>query len=285
MSLEADVASPRREGKIPGEKREGLRGLAELVWLLAVTDFRRRYAQTLLGYLWIVIGPLLYFGTVYLFVSEIVQRYTGRIPDFGTLLLFNLVLFVFFRQAAGTSIRSLSAKGGVVRKMPIPRIVLPASTIMSSGIVLAANLVLVFAWILAAGVQPTWTWLLMPVILAWLVVITVGVSLLLAGTYVGVRDIREVWPIVARILFYGTPILYPIEVVPKKILFDALSFNPLAPLFVQARVWIIDSNAPTWFASKGAGVMGLLPFALSIVICVAGVAVFRRASRGVAETL
>lgn len=265
-----------------GGSREQFR---ELVWLIAVTDFRRTYAQTTLGYLWIVIGPLLYLGVVYLFVSEVIQRFVGEIPNFGALLLLNLVLFNFFRQAVGSSMGSLVSRGALVRKMPVPRLVLPSASVLSAGFVLATNLVLVMIWLIAAGIDPTWSWLLLPVLVIWLVVISTGGALLVSGAYVGTRDVGQIWPILARVLFYASPILFPIEVIPKQVLYDLLSVNPLAPLFVEARVWMVDPEAPTWFATKGTGVAGLMPFALTLVVCVLGAVVFRRASRRVAERL
>jgi ABC-2 type transport system permease protein len=269
----------------PGAVGGSWRRLGELVWLLAVTDFRRRFAQTALGRLWLVIGPLLFFGVVYLFVSEIIERLVGVVPNFAVLLLLNLSLYTFFRNGAGNGMTSLTGGGGLVRKMPMPRLALPAATILSAGFVLAGNLVVTVIWIVASGVDPRWTWLLLPVLLLWLVVVTSSFALLVSGVYVFLRDVSQIWGVIGRIGFYVSPILYPIQVVPKKVLYDALSFNPLAPVFAQTQTWLINAQAPSWFGSKGWGVMAFMPFIVLAVISVAGVLTFRQGARRVAEQL
>ncbi len=260
-------------------------GLRRLVWILAATDFRRRYAETKLGYAWLVIAPILYFGVVYVFVSEVIERFIGTVPHFGALLLLNLVLFNFFREATGVAMRSLSSNGGLVRKLPLPTIALPAAALLSAGFALLANLALALTWLLLDGVEPRWSWLLVVVIVAWLALVTWCLGLLLAGLHVGTRDVAHFWPIMARVLFYASPILYPLDVIQQKILFDALAFNPLAPIFVQARVWLVDPNAPGWFETMGTSLDGLLPFGIVVFVGVMGWMSFRVGSRRAAEDL
>ena len=81
---------------------------------------------------------------------------------------------------------------------------------------LGLNMIAVFAFILAYGVDPMWTWLLMPLILLPLTVLTTAVSMLLSALYVRFRDMLIIWTVSATVLFYATPLLYPIEVAPGR---------------------------------------------------------------------
>jgi ABC-2 type transport system permease protein len=276
------VALSRRELSGPSAFSGGLRRFWNLLWLSALADFKRRYAGTVLGYGWTLIRPLMTLGIFYVVVTQILFRFE-EIPNYGVLLLMNIVLFTFFIEATNGATRSLVAGGGLVRKMPVPRIVMPLSTVLTISFSLGTNLVVVFVWMLAAGVEPRSTWLLFPVILVPLIVLTCGASLLLSALFPRFRDVNQIWPVVTRIMFYTT-VIFPIEFLPK-ILQDAQSFNPIAPLIVQARVWMIDSEAPGWF-DVGRSTFGeLMPFAVFIGLCAAGWFVFARRAPRIAEEL
>jgi ABC-type polysaccharide/polyol phosphate export permease len=93
-----------------------------------------------------------------------------------------------------------------------------------------------------------------------------------------------IWTVLATVLFYGTPVLYPIEVVPDT-LRDFLLVNPLTPLFEQARVWVIDPGAPGAAEAAG-GYDGLVaPIAIYAAICLFALWVFKREAPRIAEQL
>jgi ABC-2 type transport system permease protein len=162
--------------------------------------------------------------------------------------------------------------------------VIPLSVVVTALFNLGLNLVVVFAFILAWGVDPTWTWLLLPVALAALFTITAAGSMILSVLYVRFRDVLIIWVVAAQVLFYASPILYPIEAVPAN--YQHLIFlNPLAPIFEQVRVWMIEPNAPTAVDVVG-GAAGLLPAAgIFVAVCVFAVWIFNRDAPRIAEEL
>ena len=257
----------------------------DLLILQAGAAFRRRYVNTTFGFAWTIINPLLLFAVLYLFVSEIIERFVDQVPDYGALLLFNIVLFQFFREGTTQAMRSLTTGGEVVRKAHVPRAVPPLGAVLAVFYTLLANLVVVLVWLLAAGIEPRLSWLVMPAVLAALVIFTCGVGLLLASLFARVRDVGQVWPVLSRVLFYASPILFPLEVIPKQILWDIQTYNPLAPLLVEARVWIVDANAPGWFEARGTGLDAFLPIAIGVALCLLGVLWFKREARRAAEDL
>jgi ABC-2 type transport system permease protein len=261
----------------------GRRRFFDLLWLIAVTEFRRTYFGTVLGYLWSLIRPLLLFA-VLLFVFTKVLRIGSETPNYPVLLLLGIVLFSFFQEATQNSVTSVVAQEGVVRKTQFPRLVIPLATVLTCAFNLCLNLIVVFVFILAWGVEPTWTWLLFPVALALIFIFTAAMSMMLSVLYVRFRDIAIIWTVVSQVLFYGTPVLYPITAVPEAYQ-HILLINPLAPIFNEIQVWVINPDAPT-AATVGGGVLALVPAAVIFVAaCVYGAWIFNRDAPRIAERL
>ena len=282
MSGEAQPAE-LRDVRGPSALGGGARRFFDLLWLMSVTEFKRVYFGTVLGYLWSLIRPLMLFG-VLLFVFTKVLKVGSDLPFYPVLLLTGIVLFTFFQEATLNSVSSVVAQEGIVRKTQFPRLVIPLAVVLTAVFNLSLNLIVVFAFILAWGVDPTWTWLLLPLLLALIFVFASAVSMALSVLYVRFRDVLIIWTVAAQVLFYATPILYPIEYVPST--YQHLIFvNPLAPIFEQVRVWVIEPDAPTAIDVVG-GVAGLIPAAaIYVAVCVFAVWVFKRDAPRIAEEL
>jgi ABC-2 type transport system permease protein len=272
-----------REVRGPAALGGGWRRSLDLLYLIAVTEFRKTYFGTALGYLWSLARPLMLFG-VLLAVFTQIFRVGSLVPNYEVLLLFNIVLFTFFQEATVTAVNSIVTQESVVRKTQFPRLVIPLAVVLTAAFNLGLNLIVVFVFILAFGVDPEWTWLLFPVFLLLLFVLTTAVSMIVSSLYPRFRDISIIWSVLATVLFYGSPILYPLEVVPDTFK-DILLINPLTPLFELARVWVIDTGAPGPVEAAG-GAAGLIaPAAIYVGVCVLAVWVFKREAPRIAEQL
>jgi ABC-type polysaccharide/polyol phosphate export permease len=128
-----------------------------------------------------------------------------------------------------------------------------------------------------------WTWLLFPIVLLLLFVFTIAVSMIVSSLYPRFRDIGIIWTVLATVLFYATPVLYPLESVSEK-LRQFIGLNPLAPLFALARKWTIDPTAPGPIATTG-GARVAVAAALYVAICVFAVWIFNREAPRIAEEL
>jgi ABC-2 type transport system permease protein len=279
----SDQPAPLRDVAGPSALGGGVRRAAELLYLIAVTDFKRHYFGTALGYLWSIVRPLMLFG-VLLAVFTQVFRLGSEVPNYPVLLLFNIVLFSFFQEATGAAVTSIVGQEGIVRKTQFPRLVIPLAVVLTSLFNLGLNLVVVFVFVLAYGITPMWTWLLLPVVLLVLLVLTVAVSMILSSLYPRFRDLAMIWAVLSTVLFYASPVLYPLEKVPGT-LRDVMLLNPLAPLLELARKWIIDPDAPGP-AELAGGYLALLPaVAIFVGVCVLAVWVFDREAPRIAEEL
>jgi ABC-2 type transport system permease protein len=278
-----DPSLELRDVRGPSALGGGWRRALDLLYLISITEFKRTYFGTVLGYLWSLARPLMLFG-VLLAVFTQVFRIGSQVPHYPVLLLLNVVLFGFFQEATGTAVGSIVGQESVVRKTQFPRLVIPLAVVLTSFFNVALNLVVVFVFMLALGVTPMWTWLLFPVVLVLLIVITVAVSMIVASLYPRFRDMAIIWTVLSTVLFYGTPILYPIEAVPDT-LRHVILLNPLTPVFELARLWMIDPGAPTPAEAADGLVRLLAPIALYALTCVLAVWIFNREAPRIAEEL
>ncbi len=286
MSSSETPSLELREVRGPSSLGGGRRRFFDLVRLMSVTEFKRVYFGTVLGYVWSLMRPLMLFA-VLLFVFTKVFKVGHELPFYPVLLLLGIVLFTFFQEATQNSVTSVVAQEGVVRKTQFPRLVIPLAVTLTAIFNLCFNLVVVFVFILAWGVDPAWTWLLFPLALAGLFVLAGAMSMMLSVLYVRFRDVLIIWTVFVQMLFYATPILYPLG---KKGLDDPsiehlLMISPLAVIFEQIRVWMIEPAAPTAAEAAG-GALHLLPaLAIFVSACVFAVWIFNREAPRIAEDL
>jgi len=265
-----------RDVRGPSALGGGWRRALDLLVLISVTEFRRSYLGTALGYLWSITRPLLLFAVL---LTVFTQAFDlgDRVQQYPVLLLLNIVLFGFFQEATTQAVSSIVSQEAVVRKTQFPRLVIPLSVVLTSAFNLGVNLVVVFAFLLAYGVDPMWTWLLLPVLLLALAGFTTTVATILSALFPRFRDTAIIWGVTATALFYATPVLYPLDVVSGT-LRDVISLNPLTPVFVLARKWIIDPSAP------GPDLV-VVPAVIFVVLCALAVWIFDREAPRIAEEL
>lgn len=245
-------------------------------------EFRLRYHGSIFGYAWSLLHPLLLFGVVYLFFSQVI-RFGGRVDHYAGLLLFNIMLFGFFSEATTSAVPSLVSRERTLRSTDYPRILVPMSGVVTSWFTLTVGLPVAFFFLVINGVSPTWTWLFLPVILAVLFVIALAVSLLVSTLYVTIRDVKQIWGVAARAFFYASPIVYTIDFVPES--WRQVAYvNPLAPVLTQTRAWMVDPSAPDAWSAGGS--LGFLPaLALLGAVMIGGLWLFARRAPKIAEML
>jgi ABC-2 type transport system permease protein len=283
-------ATPQPLQKVigPSALGGGPRRFFDLLWLTAVTEFRRVYFGTVLGYVWSLMRPLMLFGVLLFVFTQVFHIGSELVEHYPVFLLLGIVLFTFFQESTTNAVGSVISQESVVRKTQFPRLVIPLATVLTGAFNLGLNLIVVFAFILAFGVDPTWTWLLFPFGVAALTVFTAAISMALSVLYVRFRDVAIIWVVVGQVLFYATPILYPVNFKAEESTGyeHLLMINPLAVIFEQIRIWVLaEPNAPSATEAAG-GVLGLLPATvIFLAACVYGVWVFNREAPRIAEEL
>jgi ABC-2 type transport system permease protein len=264
----------------------GLRRFVRLAWLIATTDYKLTYFGSVLGYLWSLMQPLMFFGVLYLVFAVLVSTINNGVQDFPVLLLMNIVLFTFFQLGTGTAIPSVVNREGMVRKMHFPRLVIPLASVMTAAMTLVLNLLVVMLFMLAYGVHPRLTWLLLPFLVALLFLFTCGVAMLLSALYVRYRDVAPIWSVISQALYFASPVFILIGNITLHHpgLARYYLFNPIAMILQQARHWMVGGS-PGVAAWMGGYVWLLVPLGILFGTCLLGFWVFEREAPRIAEEL
>lgn len=262
------------------------RRLVYLSLMLAYTDLKVRFFDSVLGYLWSLVRPLMFFGVLYAVFSEIVHAGAG-VEHYPVMLLMGVVLYTFFSGATRDAVDAVVRRENLVRKVHFPRMAIPASVVLVAVFDLAMNLVVLVIFMLASGIGPRWSWLELIPALGLLIVFATGVAMLLSVLFVRFRDIRPIWDVVTQMLFYVTPIFYPIEALLRRneTLGHLAMCNPLATVTQQLRYAMISPSADSAAAALGGTAMLLIPIGISLAAFAGGLWVFDRMAPKLAEEL
>jgi ABC-2 type transport system permease protein len=275
---------PLREITGPSALSGSLPRFFHLTWTLAVQDFKLRFFGSMLGYLWQLMRPLMLFGVLYFVFTQAIRIGAG-IEYFAPTLLMNIVLFTFFGDATGGAVTSVVERENLVRKVYFPRLVVPAAIVVTALFNLALNLMAVAFFVFASGVPVRLSWLMLPLLIVALVVFATGLAMLLSALYVRLRDVQPIWEVILQVLFYGTPIIYVIELVQVEWLQRLMMMNPLGSILQQVRHMVIDPEAASAAEAIGGAPYLLIPAGIVLGLFALGYWVFGREAPRIAEDL
>lgn len=227
-------------------------------------ELRQKYKGSALGVLWYFVNPLVLMGA-YTLVFSVMLKAFGDIPDYPLFLLVGLVVWVFFSQALLAAAPCLVRQAPLVRKVRFPRQAIPASVASVQLVTFCLMLAMLAPVALAIRGTLDAALLLLPLIVAALFCLVLGLSLLVAVLHAYYRDVE---PILAALLlpwFFVTPIFFRVEDLPGSEthpwIADLLEWaNPLAPFIDATRDVLFLGRAPgldTLAYVLGAGAAGL----------------------------
>lgn len=254
-------------------------------WLLKQLVFRNiaaRYKGSLLGLLWSFIQPLLML-CVYTFVFSVVFQARwgvdagGGRGAFAIIMFCGMALYNIFSESVNSNCTIVTGNPNFVKKVIFPLEILPLAQTASTCVLGLAWFILLFFGAVFVFGTLSFTMLLLPLILLPLAIFSLGISYFVASLGVYVRDTQYVVGVVLQILFFMTPIFYPIQAVPEKFRWP-LQLNPMTILIEEARNVFLYGRLPNWI---------LLGVALlvSLVMLQLGFAWFHKTKKGFADVL
>lgn len=254
-----------------------------LVSELVRSDFKLRYQGSVLGYLWSLLRPLMLFGVLYVVFTKVI-KVGGDIPHYPAYLLLGIVLWTFFVEATMSGMNAITGRGDMIRKVSIPKYTIVLSTTASAFVNFFFNMLVVVVFMILGHVGFRSSLIFVPFLITELVIFCVGVSFLLATLFVKYRDFSHIWDVCLQILFYATPILYSLAIVPERFRKFA-SLNPLTQIFQDMRSVMITPAVITTKQVFNSQLGRVLPFLIVIGVTALGAWYFRRNSGKFAEEL
>jgi ABC-2 type transport system permease protein len=259
-----------------------LRHQARIVWVIASSEFKLKYADSALGYVWSLLKPLGLFAMLYVVFGRFLKLGAG-ISHYPLYLLLGIVLWTFFSDSTSLGMESIVKRATLLSKLSFPRVVIPVSVTASSAITFGVNLI-AFAVLLAFNrIVPDATWLLIPVLLLELYVFVLGLTFFLSTVYVRLRDIGQVWELALLLLFYASPIIYSASALPTW--FQKITYlNPFVQVTQDVRAIVLPSSGTITAATVYGSPLGeLLPIAVALLFFATGYVFFRREEPWLAE--
>jgi ABC-2 type transport system permease protein len=259
----------------------GIRQYAHVVRVVASAEFKLKYSGSALGYVWSVVKPLGLFGMLYIVFGRFFKLQS--IPHYPLYLLLGIVLWTYFADTTMVAMTSLLARSTLISKLWFPRVIVPLSVSTTTSMTLGVNLLAVAVFVAANRLTPTWSWLLLPPLLFELFLVSLGVGLFVSALFVRLRDTGQVWELVLQLMFYASPIIYPVGFLPpwwKPIAF----LSPLVQIIQDVRWALIPNQAVSTAADVYGSALGeLIPLTVGAIVIAGGYLFFRSQSPWFAE--
>jgi ABC-type polysaccharide/polyol phosphate export permease len=246
----------------------------DLLMAVTVRDLRIRYHGTFLSYFWWIAKPLSLGLVLYFALNKVLAL---NVDNHAGFLLSALFPWFWFQGALFASTGAFVSNAGLIQKVRFPRVILPLSTVLSGTFEFVVTLPILACLIMLTGVRPDWSWLVgIPALAALQLALLCGLGILVAALNVYVRDVQPAITAGLTLLFYVTPIIYPLSQVPDPY-HQILILNPLTPLIDAWRSLFLDGSLP------GTDIWPSALFAIGAIA--AGAWVLRIIGRNMADAL
>lgn len=206
----------------------------ELLGELVRRDLRVKYRRSILGYLWSLLNPLLMMTVISLVFS---YMFRFDIENYPLYLLTGQTLFNFFSESANMAMISIINGSSLIRKVYLPKQIFPISKVLSCFVnfLFSFGAIVIMMAVTRTPVRPTV--ILLPFLLAYVLVFSIGVGLILSIMATYFRDVVHLWGVFIMAWMYLTPIFYPVTQLPH-FARRLMAFNPMFHM-VEVFRWIV----------------------------------------------
>ena len=209
---------------------------------MTLLRLRTRYRQSLLGWLWAVLPPLVLAITYTLVFSKAIGLASGDLP-YALFVLSGLVPWMFFSTSVSTAAAGIVTHRYLISRVAFPRETIPLSYVAAALLDLGVGMLMLAAMTCYFGISPTLSVLYAIPVIGILVICSAAAALVLSSFQARFRDIGIAMPLLLQVLMFTTPVVYSPAVVPES--FKAIYFaNPLAILMQAFRQAAVSGVSP-----------------------------------------
>jgi lipopolysaccharide transport system permease protein len=226
-----------------------LKRYRDLFFFLAWREIKILYAQTILGFSWAILQPLMQILIFTVVFGKVARLSTDGTPYF----LFSTVAIIpwsYMSQAMTQSSQSLVLGQNLLDKVYFPRLLFPLTPVLARVVDFGISVIIIIAVSLYYRVVPTWNLLFLPLFIILMVSIPAGIGMWLSALAIRFRDVRHAMPFVVRMLIYTAPIVYSASSIPETYRF-IYSLNPIVGVIEGFRSCLLGTTIPWWFIWPG----------------------------------
>jgi len=243
-----------------------------LVRAISERDLRARYTGSLLGPAWLILQPLSMILIYTLVFSQVMH---SRLPGehssvfaYSIFICAGLISWGMFIEIAQRTKGVFIEHANLIKKVSFPKLVLLVPVVVVAAFNFSILTLLYFAFLLLIDAWPGWVVLWALPSLGALVFLAMSAGLLAAVLHVFARDVGQIVDISLQLLFWGTPIIYPVSILSDWMK-DLLTWNPIMAPMVNLQQIFLTGTTPT---------LGSLSYTIGIalVLAVAALTAYRR---------
>ena len=257
MNTESDlltIIKPRSGWQIIDFKE--LKEYRDLFFFMIWREIKVLYAQTILGFTWAILQPLIQVIIFTVVFGKVAKISTEGIPYF----LFSTVAIIpwtYISQSMTESSQSLVTGQHMLGKVYFPRLIFPLTAVLSNLVGFGISMLLVLGVTIYYRVVPTWNLLLFPVLVMIMMSISAGVGMWLSAMAIRFRDVKFAMPFVVRMIMFTAPIVYSASTIPAnyRIIY---SLNPIVAVIEGYRACLLGTPIPWLFIWPGTITAALL---------------------------
>ncbi len=246
-----------------------LREYRDLFYFLVWRDIKVLYAQTILGFMWAILNPVIQIAVFTIIFGKVAKLPTDGIP-YALFSTVAIIPWTYMSAAMAQSSQSLISHQNILGKVYFPRLIFPLTPILSKLVDFGISLAVVGVVLLYYRVAPTWNLLLLPIFIAMMVSVPAGVGMWLSTLAIRFRDIRFAMQYVIQMLMYSAPIVYSASTIPEpyRVLY---SLNPIVGVIEGFRACLLGTTMPWQYILPG--------MMTSMLLVVTGAFYFKRMER------
>ena len=233
-----------------------------LLWTMIKRDFISKYRKSILGVLWSLLNPLLMMLILTMVFSTMFRH---NIPNFPVYLLSGRLMYDFFSEATSSAMVSVVGGESIIKKIYVPKYIFPVSKVVSSLVNMFFFLIAFFIVFIATGESFKWTMLLLPIPIIYIFVFSLGIAMLLSSMTVFFRDLTYLYGVFTLALFFLTPIIYPIDMLPPWLL-PYIGLNPLFQYIEYVRDLTLHGVVPDLWSNLVCIGFSLMAFCCGVYV-------------------
>ena len=245
-----------------------------IIYNFAISDLKVRYRNSILGFFWTFLEPLLMLSVLYIVFTNL---FKSQIEHFSLYIFLGIILWNMFSRGTTIGLNSILSRSSILTQFYLPKEIPPLSSTITSFFMLCLELVVFGIFMVVFQFLPPATIIFLPLVLLLEFILVFGISLPLSAVNVRYRDIQFIWTVILQIGFFLTPIFYRLDILPENIQ-NILQFSPMVQIVNIAHDVTLYNKIPSMESIQIAIVTTLITF-------VVGYAIFRKSQKRMIEEL